>query len=285
MTILTRQRLTEITDEIKNKREISWIDLDHTLILTDAMWWILDKKDPANYLFRITQYEGALIKTGFHKGDELPIYYNGSTGYLNKATWDKIQRVKRLKLEDIGLSFREYTDEDLINSHLTNCVFYIDRFLGLKDHTINILTARGNKEGHQGLLDLLDQKMQESGLTLSDSYFVNDPKQVNFGTNSAEKKLLCIIEKIVGYKIQDSEFVHIVDDAYQVSNFFDDEDNNITICKDINKFIRFLLSNTEPWLQDKIKTSLQQRKPILKTHLISSNELNPFNTEEINIAI
>lgn len=273
-----------MTNETKPK-EISWIDLDHTLILTDAKWWILDKKNPDKYLFRISQYEGTLIRTGFHKHDELPIYYNGLKGHLNKEIWEKIQSIKKLPLEDIGVSYREYTDEKLINEHLTNCVFYIDRFKSLKDHTIHILTARGNKDGHLGLISLLDEKMTKAGLKLNESVFVNDPKHVQFGTNSAEKKLLVILEKIVGYKILDSEFCHVVTDSYDISNFFDDEDINISICKDINKFIRFLLSNTEPWLQEKIRIDLNKRKPILRTHLINSNEMNPFFTEEIKIEL
>jgi hypothetical protein len=270
---------------MENKKEISWIDLDHTLILTDAKWWILDKNNPDKPLFKVSQYDGTLIRTGFHKGDNLPIYYNGIPGFLSKEIWEKIQRIKKFKLEDIGVSYREYTDASLINEHLTNCVFYIDRFKSLKDHTIKILTARGNKEGHLGLISLLETKMDEAGLKLNDSYFVNDPKQVQFGTNSAERKLLCIIEKIVGYKIQDMEFTHVVDETYDISNFFDDEDHNISICKDINKFIRFILTNTEEWLQEKIKASLNSRKPILRTHLVTSNEMNPFYTEEIKIEI
>jgi len=266
-------------------KEISWVDLDHTLILTDAKWWILDKNNPDQPLLKISQYEGSLIRGGFHKNDDLPIYYNGVKGYLSKQIWEKIQKQKKLTLEDIGVSYREYSDETLINEHLTNCIFYIDRFKSLKDHDIRILTARGNKDGHQGLITLLDEKMSQAGLKLNESIFVNDPKQIQFGTNSAEKKLLVIIEKIVGYKILDSEFCHVVTDSYNISNFFDDEDINISTCKDINKFIRFLLSNTEQWLQEKIRLDLNNRKPILRTHLINSNEMNPFYTEEIKIEI
>lgn len=285
MTILTKQRLTELTQDLTSKKEISWVDLDHTLILTDAKWWILDKQKPDTYIFRVSQYEGTLIRTGFYKGDNLPIYYNGIGGFLSKEIWEKLLKIRKFNLEDIGVSYREYSDEALINEHLINCVFFIERFKELKDHTINILTARGNKDGHKGLITLLETKMGEKGLVLHDSVFVNDPKQINFGTNSAEKKLMCIIEKIVGYKIHDSEFSHIVDETYDISNFFDDEDININICKDINKFIRFLVDNSEEWLQEKIRVSLNSRKPILRTHLINSNEMNPFYTEEIKIEI
>lgn len=266
-------------------RQISWIDLDNTLIATNAMWWIIDKNNPDTYLFKISQYEGTLIKNGFYKGHELPIYYNGVQSFLNKETWAKIQRIKRLTLDDIGLSFREYTDANLINQQLSTCVFYIDRFKQLKDHTINILTARGNRDGHSELLSMLKTKMEAQGLTIHDAYFVNDPTCVVSDYNSPEKKLLCIIEKVVGFKIKNNEFIHIADESYQISHFYDDEDINIDACKNINKFIKDLLDRTEPWLKEKIEGHLSIQKPVLYTYLLNSNELNPFIQTEIKIEL
>lgn len=266
---------------------IHWFDADYTLWNTGAKWWIVNKQNPETYLLRISQLEGNYILSGKYKKYNHEINYNGMIGWLSDELWLKIQKIKSIDIDDIGISHREYMDNKLIDEQTKNLFVYIDRILhlsGTKD-IINILTARGNRSGHENILQKLKDNLTEHNIVINDAYFVNDPKVVsNIGTTS-EKKMLIILQNIVGYKIADQKFEPFIMDKYDISNFYDDEELNIEECKKINSWLNLYLSNTIPWLKQKIEEYISIKKPELNLHMITSNELNPFITEKIDIKI
>lgn len=271
-------------EEIKT---IRWFDLDGTLWNTNSMWWMIDKNNPATHLFKISQYEGNLILSGYYKGDEHRIYYNGMEGWISNEMFVKIQRIRKIKLDDIGISCREYQDNNLIEKQAEELIVHIHRIKhleGTKD-IINLLTARGNKGAHVFLLDRLNKDLEGLNIKINEAYFVNDPSLISLHGSTPEKKMICILEKIVGHKIEDYAFTPVLCDKYQDSHFYDDEDKNIEACKIINKFLREYLENTQPWIKQQIIEDLHTRKPKLFVNIVNTNELNPFDTEEIEIKI
>ena len=266
---------------------VHFFDLDGTLWNTNSMWWIVDKQNPGNYLYRVTQYEGNLILSGFYKGDGHAINYNGMEGWLSDKMWDKLQRIKRLKINDIGISFREYQDEDLIVKQAEELIIHIHRIkhlTGTKD-IINLLTARGNKAAHVYLIDKLHADLATLDIKVSEAYFVNDPTEFSTHGSTPEKKMTCILESIVGHKIEDFAFTAILCDKYEEAHFYDDEDKNIEACKNINNYLKEYLDNSQPWLKQQITELLHSRNPKLFLNIVNTNELNPFDTEEIEIKI
>ena len=266
---------------------IHWFDADYTLWNTNAKLWILNKKNPSKYLLRVSQQEGNNIISGLYKNDGHEINYNGITGWISKELWIKIQRTKALEESEIGLSIREYQDDDLIETQTENLLIYINNILhlaGTKD-VINILTARGRRNSHDKLLTKLKDHLGTHDINIHDAIFVNDPSNVpNIGTTS-EKKMLIILQNIVGYKISNQQFEPMIMDKYDVSNFYDDEEQNIEECKNINMWLKQYLDNTIPWLKQKIEEHVSINKPTLYLNQITSNELNPFVTNKIDIKI
>lgn len=266
---------------------IHWIDLDYTLWETNAMWWIIDKNNPSKYLVRVSQHEAYLIMSGHYAGANHKIYYNGIDGWLSNELWNKIQQIKSIDAENLGISWREYINVDLIEKQTENLIIHIDRIkhlAGTKD-VINLLTARGNKKGHELLIKTLREHLEKHNIHIKDEYFVSDPTVVNMAVSSSEKKMLCILQNIVGYKIKDNHFEPIVMDKYDISNFYDDEDRNIEECLNINTWLKKYLENTIPWLKQKIEESISMRKPKLILNVVTSNELNPFMVQEVKIKI
>lgn len=266
---------------------IHWFDADYTLWNTNIKWWILDKKNPDKYLLRISQHDGYLILNGHYKGDNHEINYNGLNGWLSNDMFVKIQRNKNIDINDIGISWRECQDVKLIEKQTQNLFVYIDNIIhlsGTKD-VINILTARGNRKGHDSLLNKLKDDLKQHNIEINDAVFVNDPTVVPTVGNTSEKKMNCILQNIIGYKIDDGKFEPIVMDKYKVSNFYDDEEANIEECKNINIWLRTYLENTIPWLKQKIEEYVSIYKPELYLNLVTTNELNPFVTDKIDIKI
>lgn len=264
--------------------EIHWFDLDNTLWKTNAKWWILDKNNPLKPIMRITQHEAQLILNGNYIADGNKINYNGFIGWLDNELITKIKQKKNIELENIGISFREYQDENLILEQTSELFIYIDRLAHIKTNKINLLTARANKKAHKELINKLSESLNKIDIKLNDIVFVSDPTCVhNYGSTS-EKKLQCIIESIIGYKI-DNGFTALMCESYDDCYFYDDEDLNIDECKNINKRIEHLLSLTQPWLKERILLNLKNRKQRLILNLVSTNEMNPFEKTIININI
>lgn len=266
-------------------KEIHWFDLDHTLWATDAKWWILDKKNPEKPLFKINQYDGQLIINGTHIKDNNQIYYNGVVGWLSNEMITKIKQKKDINIEDIGVTFREYTSSELIQKQSENMFIYIDRLNDIKAKTINILTARANKEAHKEMIDILDKKLNEIGIKINESIFVNDSQAKLLVGTTRERKLQVLIQSLIGYEIKNNAFSSIMCESCDVCYFYDDEDTNIEECKFINERIRLLLSKTQPWLRQRIEENIKFGEKKMILNLVSSNEMNPFETEIVEVKV
>jgi hypothetical protein len=207
-------------------KEIHWVDLDDTLWRTNAKWWIVDKKNPLNYIMRIDKSIGDLIMNGKYIHDGHKITYNGIEAWLSNDLLTEIKQRKNIDIDDIGISFREFINSDLIINQLSSLFIYVDRFKHIKSNTINILTARGNKKGHEELLKKLDNELNKYNIKINNSVFVSDGSCVDFGGSISELKLKTIIQSIVGFKIKNDKFEPIVIESSDVVHFYDDELEN-----------------------------------------------------------
>lgn len=265
---------------------IHWYDLDGTLWDTDAKWWIINKKNPSTYILRIPSYVGSLILSGHYSSQGHKIYYNGLNGWLPQDLWNKIHQ-RNINIEDVGISFREFSDVDLIEKQAENLIFYIDRIKhlsGTKD-IINLLTARSNRKTHDALVDKLHTNLEPHNIYINDAVFVNDPTHIKFVGTIADKKMICILQNIIGYEINSKEILPIATDKYNNTFFYDDDETNINTCKEINKLLIRLLENTVPWLKQNIIEDLHTRKPKLYLEQVTTNELNPFIETIVNIEV
>lgn len=264
---------------------INWFDLDGVLWFTDAKWWIVDKKNPENFIIKISQYEGSLILSGHYKSQKLQIHYNGSDGWLSKEIYEKILKKKDISLDDIGFSWREFSDTGLISKQIDSLRINTSvlKHLDPDKDIVNVLTARGNKEAHRVLLKKLEDELSNNGIDINECVFIHDVNNTNIAGNAHTRKCLYLLQNIVGYKIDGNKFVPIKCQEYDVSNFYDDQDININECYNINTILSGLLNNTMKTLRDLIINDIYERKPVLNVNLVTTNEMNPFETEQIKI--
>lgn len=262
-----------------------FIDLDDTLISNPAKWWIVDKKNPANYILRINKLEAQLILQGFYKSNGYEINYNGLNGWISQDLYNKILKKKNIKPEDIGISFREYLDVNLIESQIATLIIHIDNIKHLKGKTINLLTARSNKKAHQKLIDNLNTRLSNLDINIDKEYFISDPTIVNSHGSIGEKKVYVLLEHLLGYKIDNNQFKPILVEQYNEIDFYDDEETNLEACNNIHKIINNLLKKSEPFMTDKIRNKISLNDIVLNFYLIGSNEVNMFNKFTIKLDI
>lgn len=265
--------------------KVNWFDLDGSLWSVDAKWWIVDKNNPEKCVLKISQEEGSLVLGGIYRGDGNAIRYNGLEGWITNDLYDKIKKVKKIKLEDIGISFREFSSEDFLNQQADNIQFLLHNLEHVERETISLLTARGNRKLHETMLQKLRERLgvDDLDIVIDKVYFVNDENLTRHSVQPALKKSMVILEHMIGFRIEDDRFVDIEQERYGISTFFDDEKHNIDTALTLQSIYDDLLVNTKSPLKKEIVDYVDATRPVLKTYHITNNRVNPFEEKELVI--
>lgn len=263
-------------------KEVHFFDLDNTLWHTSAKWWIIDKRSPKEPIIKIDPHIGSSILSGVWSSQGHKIEYNGVEGWLSQELWLKIQKKGKIEAGQIGLSWREYTDSNLIKSQASDIKFFTHHINHLKGINTNIylLTARGNKAAHQLLLNKLEKEL-DGICSINGAWFINDPSTFKILGNTGLKKTCVLLQSLIGWKIEAEQFKPIQTEEWDICHFYDDEDANILAAKDCNRIIKQLLLKTEPGLKQKIIQKLSNK--VLNIHHVCSNEINPFISNTIKL--
>ncbi len=275
-------------------KKIEWFDLDGTLWRCDAKWWIIDKTKPDVPLLRISQEEGYLYSSGFYLKDDHRIFYNGMEAWLSNDIFDKIQKIKKIPNTRLGISYREFNDISYLTKQAHNLTIMIKNIEHLSNHsddvTIALLTARGNKKGHEVLLNKLKEELHNSkiNIKIDKIYFANDIDTVRHNGSTPEKKAMIILEHIIGYRIQNNKFIEVKQEKYDYNVLYEDEIANINAVKDIKIFLQRFLNNTKktmPHLSEEIINDINSRNIFIETNQVTTNTVNPFLTHKFKLEI
>lgn len=253
-----------------------YFDLDGTLWNTNSKIWIVDKLHPEYPILKIDAHEFNLSYNAYYIKDNNRIYYNGMECWLSNDLLTKIKQKKPIDLDRIGISDREFqcieylTEKNIIN-------YEIDRIKDLNIPSITVLTARAGKDVHKELLSKLEEKLNEVNIKLDDSIFVNDMLEYKYKNNgsTADKKLIKMIQSLIGFEIHENKFVPLAVEEFDEVYFYDDANANIEVCNDVNEVIRVLYDNSSSVIQKRIEAKNLSKKKLV-THLVTTNKMNPF---------
>lgn len=266
-------------------KEISFFDLDNTLWYVKTNSWVIHKDKPSVPLMKISNIEFTLIKNGVYITDDNVIDYNGERYFVSNDFVDRLNRKKRnVKLNDIGISYAETFDEDILNKKDVNFLLdNIKHLIGV-DMEIALLTARTDRKKHSEMLNKLRIKMKEFGLEISKIYFVSD-KITYSGSldNVAYDKNKILLEHLIGLKIENDKFVPIKNDAYNRIYFYDDVKQNFLSINSLQSYFEKLFYNSDDDVVFEIKKRLEDETLILFNNLITNNQVNPFETQIIKM--
>lgn len=265
-------------------REIHMFDLDGTLWNIDSEIWIIDKDKPYKPVIKISHLEFSLIRNGVYRKDNIPLDYNGNKFFISKRIWNKIYKKKRSEnINRYGISFKNYgTKKDINNSDIT---FLLDNIYHLKGKNteVGILTARPNLKIHSDVVNELRLKLKDMGITLDKIYFSGDKFKYYHDDKSSLKKVYILLEHLIGFKIKDGRFTPSRQDWYTDVHFYDDAKINIDYSNDIQKILDTILKKTDDELFEIINNRINENNIKLHNHLISSNEVNRFDTDIIEL--
>ncbi|MCK9416330.1 hypothetical protein M0Q97_06700 [Candidatus Dojkabacteria bacterium] len=265
-------------------KEISFFDLDNSLWYIKADIWIIDKNKPNEPILKISPIEFILIKSGIYAKDDILVEYNNESYYISQDMMERIMRKKKIRLRDLGISYAEYFDEDILNKKDVQYLLNNIKHLIGKNSEIGILTARSDRKKHASLLNKLRKKLEEFGLEIDKIYFVSESiRVIGYFDKILYDKNKILLEHLIGLTIEDNHFIPIKKDAYTKINFYDDIKSNFMNINKMQDYFDFLIRNSDDDCVEYIKNRLENNTLIICNNLVTNNEVNPFETNIIKL--
>jgi hypothetical protein len=258
--------------------ELHLFDLDETLINTHAKWVVISKNNPADIIMSIDSSEMKLV-TSYYQKWNLKTEYLGKTNWLSPKIWSDIKKKRpTIRLEEVGISPREWTQKEDIERKIKKTDFIINNIKHLKKGTeIGILTGRGSFEHNSEIIDLLTDQLSKRGLILKYIYFVNDVDNNTDSDTTAWRKAIICLEHLIGYKV-DSKIHPLVKNWYQSVHFYDDNIKNIDAVKNIQTLFEEAYKESDDEVKNIIRNRIDNSELSYSTNLVTQNQLNRFKT-------
>jgi len=270
---------------MNNLKEITFFDLDNTLWYIKSNAWVILKDKPGKPLMKISNLEFTLIKNGVYIPDGNVIEFNNEKYFVSNEFVERLERFKKnVKLGDVGISYAEYFDEDILNKK--EVIFLLDNIKHLigTGMELGLLTARTDRSKHAHLLNKLRVKLQEYGFEISKIYFVEDRLRfIGSSDKVAYDKNKVLLEHLIGLEIEGNKFIPMKKDAYNRVYFYDDVKQNFLTVGSMQEYFQQLMLNSDDEVIEYIKNRLKTQTLLLMNNLITNNEVNPFETKIIKL--
>jgi hypothetical protein len=99
------------------------------------------------------------------------------------------------------------------------------------------------------------------------------------------KKSRLLLQHLIGYKTDGDKFIDTELKKYTKINFYDVEWDTLSICKEINVLLNFLVDNTKSGLKDIIKEDVKEFNPQLTVNRVSDNSINRIESQSAILEI
>ena len=260
-------------------------DLDNTLWYIKSDIWVIDKNKPNEAILKISPAEFALIRSGIYTKDDILVDYNNESFFISRDMMERIQRKrKNIRLKDIGISYVEFFDDDILNKKDVQLLLNNVKHLIGKDIELGVLTARSDRKKHAALLNKLRVKLQEYGLEINKIYFVSESiRMIGYDDKVTYDKNKVLLEHLVGLNIEGNRFIPVKKESFNKIYFYDDVKTNILNINKLQEFFDFLVRNSESEVVEFINNRLANNELTLSNNLITNNEVNPFETKLIKL--
>jgi len=262
-------------------KQLYFFDLDSTLWSFNSKVWIIDKENPSKPILKLSHLDFSLIQDGIYKKDDIKIEYNDNSYYISQELYDRIYKIKHIKEDRIGISFVEFYNPTMVKK--IKILLSNIRHLSNKNIDVAILSARFDRKADSKFLADLRLELKGINIGLDKIFYVGDKLYMKHYEKMSIEKVKVILEHFIGYKIDKNKFVDEEIESYDEIHFYDDLDLNIEYALNIQEYLQDLLYKTPDNIYKKIIDRIKNNKLTLYTYLISSNTINKFKINKVNI--
>lgn len=262
-----------------------FIDLDSILIIYNQPW-IVSKSKPNVPIMKISQSDFNLSKNGIYKSQGNRIEFNGRTFWLPTELMNKLKikaKNNRVDLSDLSVSMQEFLNTDLVSNLDYDIDMKVVSQIKNTNDDIYIICSRNSKRNYKVIIEKLENKLKENGISVKNHYFISDTFYNRDHDEVAFKKVRLLLQHLIGYKTEGNKFIDEELKKYDEIYYYDDDKHCISLSKNANTIFQDLLSKTDDIVKSKIKDSIKSGENLLIINEVTSNEQNRFITNKVTI--
>ena len=256
-----------------------------TILVMDSKVWIVDKFSPKVPIIKISKSDFNLIKNGIYKSQNNSIYFGGSTYWIPEELMNTIKiKCKNLKINITNLMFsmQEYMNPDVIET--LDYDINIENLAHLKNtiDDIYFICSKNTKNNYDKIIKKIEKKLEKIGLFVKKYYFISDTFYNRDQDEVAHKKVRLLIQHLIGMKTEGDKFIEEELQKYDEVEFYEDDENTISLSIDCNKLLQLIIDNSESEIKSKIKDLLKS-ETILYVNQVSPNKVKRFSKTKVLI--
>jgi len=254
-----------------------------TILVMDSKVCIVDKLSPKVPIIKISKSDFNLIKNGIYKSQNNSIYFGGSTYWIPEELMNTIKiKCKNLKINITNLMFsmQEYMNPDIIET--LDYDINIENLAHLKNTTDDIyfICSKNTKNNYEKIIKKIEKNLEKIGLFVKKYYFISDTFYNRDQDEVAHKKVRLLIQHLIGMKTEGDKFIEEELQKYDEVEFYEDDENTISLAIDGNKLLQLIIDNSESSIKSSIKELLKS-ETILYVNQVSPNKIKRFSKTKV----
>lgn len=269
-----------------DKKIAHFFDIN-SIIMVKSKVWVVDKKNPTIPLLCISQSDYNLIKNGIYKSQNNSITFSDYTYWFPDDIFNDLKisiKNNKSNLANIGFSMKEFTDVDIVEKSDIKINMNNISHLNKTNDDMILICSSNNRKIQDVMVSKIKKEFSKIGLDINYFYHISE---TFFNRNSDEishKKVRILLQHMVGLKTDGDKFTKDNIPQYDIINYYDDESNSIEFAKKSNKFLMFLISNSDDDVKLMVKDKLQNEHKLI-INKVTFNKSNKFITTVVKIKI
>jgi len=263
-------------------------DLEDTLVSIDRKIWIIEKNNPSEPIIRMDESDFKMIESGVFRNQNNRVEFNGRIYFLSNEMMKSLSSItnkKSFSIDNLGISMREYIDKEQIDKLKFDILSGNILHLRNKIEDFYIIGSRLIENKYTKLTNKLKEELTNEGIKIKKIYYINETFYNQDEDETSYKKAVIILQNLFGLKINDHKFITEQTNRYNEVCYYDALASNISYLSNINTTFEQIYANTEDEsLRNVIKTLVNNDLKV-QLNLVTTNEMNRFNTEEIEIQL
>lgn len=262
-------------------------DID-VLLNIDSKPWIIDKNNPNVPLLKISKSDFNLIKKGVYKTQNNMIESNGVSYWLPTSLFNRLKvlsKNKRIDINNLSISMQEFLNKDVIENVDYKINFDAIRHLKNKNEDIYLICSTNTEKNYKKLVEKLMDKLKYEGIIVKKFYFINDSfRNADYESIIFKKAMICL-KHLVGYEIQNEQFIDTPINKYSKLEYYDDDFDTLKMVDEINSYLNLILSKTEDGVKEIVKEDVYDDRAIFIAKKITNNKYNNYTTKECKLSL
>ena len=257
-----------------------------TILVIDSKVWLVDKNSPNFPVFKISNSDFNLIRSGIYKSKKNSIYFGGSSYWLPDDLMNSIKiKCKNLNIDitDLTFSMQEFMNSDIIET--LDYDINIDNLIHLKNKNDDIyfICSKNNKKNYDKIIKKIENKLEEVGLFIKKYYFISDTFYNRDLDDISHKKIRLLLQHSIGMKTDGDKFVDDELQSYDDIYFYDDDQNTISLGIKCNNLLQLIIDNSDSDIKSEIIDLLKSENKNIYFNFVSTNKVKRFSTTKVVI--